>query len=500
MKKINNLVAGIWEECDDYFTSLERKFSITSLEQAKRSVVAAQKAFLYYGNSSNKERAEFLSQILRALEQQKSEILTAYQEESKLPQGRAEGEFSRTLNQIQSFVDMLQDGQYVRATLHQVEGGAKIRKMLQPIGPIAVFGASNFPLAFSTAGGDTISALAAGCPVILKAHPYHPMTSYLVATAIDAAVKACDLPKGVFSHLQSDQHLLGQALVEHPQLCGVGFTGSYKGGKALYDLAQQRPVPIPVFAEMGSINPMILFPGALSREDLTSQLGDSICLGSGQFCTNPGVLIALGEPQLLDEFEKSLGDYLKQKAPQEMVHENIANQYEEKLNALENQIKLYQGEQAALGVSTAKNFLQHKILREEVFGPYTLLVRCSSLDEVEAILMTIEGQLTLSLIGTTTDQAALNKVLPLAQQKAGRILFEGVPTGVAVTQAMMHGGPFPASTDERFSAVGIDAIYRWLRPVSYQDCPEALLPPALKQDNPLGITRNINGLMTKDSL
>lgn len=500
MKKINNLVAGIWEECDDYFTSLERKFSIANLEQAKQSVVAAHKAFLCYGNSSNKERAEFLSQIQRELEKQKSEILTVYQEESKLPEGRAEGEFARTLTQIQSFVDLLLEGQYVQAKLQQIEGGAKIRKMLQPIGPIAVFGASNFPLAFSTAGGDTISALAAGCPVIVKAHPYHPMTSYLVATAIDAAVKACDLPKGVFSHLQSDQHLLGQALVEHPQLCGVGFTGSYKGGKALYDLAQQRPVPIPVFAEMGSINPMILFPGALSREDLTTKLGDSICLGSGQFCTNPGVIIALGDTQRLDEFEKNLGDYLIQKAPQEMVHENIANQYEAKLNVLEDKIKLFKGEQAALGVSTAKNFLQHKMLREEVFGPYSLLVRCSSLDEVEAIIMTIEGQLTLSLIGTTTDHAALNKILPLAQQKAGRILFEGVPTGVAVTQAMMHGGPFPASTDERFSAVGIDAIYRWLRPVSYQDCPEALLPPALKQDNPLGITRNINGLMTKDSV
>lgn len=496
--KINNLVAGIWEQHDDYFTSSGREFSIASQEQAKRSVQAAHEAFLIYGNSSNHERAKFLSQIQIALEQQKTKIISAYLEESKLPQGRAEGEFTRTLNQIQSFVDLLQKGQYVQATLHHTDEGAKIKKMLLPIGPIAVFGASNFPLAFSTAGGDTISALAAGCPVIVKAHPYHPLTSYLVATALYTALKACNLPKGVYSHLQSDQHILGQVLVEHPQLCGVGFTGSYKAGKALYDLAHKRPVPIPVFAEMGSVNPMILFPGALSQKDLILQLGDSICLGSGQFCTNPGVIIALGETQVLDEFEIRLKDHLKEKAPQEMVHVNIVNQYEAKLNALKNQVKLHQGKQAALGVTTAKNFLQLKILREEVFGPYTLLVRCSSTEEVEAILMTIEGQLTLSLIGAETDQAALRKVLPIAQQKAGRILFEGVPTGVAVTQAMMHGGPFPASTDERFSAVGTDAIYRWMRPVSYQDCPEALLPPALKWDNPLGILRNVNGVMTKE--
>lgn len=497
MKNIGNLVAGVWETNDHFFKSQTHTFSNVSKDAAHRSVAGAHEAFLSFGESLPQKRAQFLSQIMTELAQEKTAILSAYQEESKLPQARAEGEFGRTLNQIQSFVELLQEGHYLQATLHQPAEGAKIRKMLQPVGPIAVFGASNFPLAFSTAGGDTISAFAAGCPVIVKAHPYHLYTSYLVSKAIQRAVEICNLPKGVFSHLQSDSHSLGQELVQHPQLCGVGFTGSYKGGKALYKLAQQRPVPIPVFAEMGSINPMLLFPGALVKEDLPIQLGDSICLGSGQFCTNPGLLVALGNTAILDEFEAKLGAYLQAKAAQEMVHENIENQYNAQLDQLPEQVKVYKGLQAALGVVSAKDFLENSQLGEEIFGPYSLLVRCTSLDEVEAILRAIEGQLTLSLIGEEADQEALKKVLPLAQKKAGRILFEGVPTGVAVTQAMMHGGPFPASTDERFSAVGTDAIYRWLRPVSYQDCPEALLPAALKWDNPLGILRNVNGIMIK---
>lgn len=498
MKKIDNLVAGKWGSSDHFFSSTNASFAIATRNEVARSVEAAHEVFPFYGNSTLKIRAAFLGHIIEALTKEKEAILMAYQTESQLTQGRAEGEFGRTIHQIQCFVELLEQGDYLQATLHHPEEGAEIRKMLQPIGPVAVFGASNFPLAFSTAGGDTISALAAGCPVIVKAHPYHPMTSFLVAQAIHAAVVTAGLPLGVFSHLQSDSHSLGQALVEHPQLCGVGFTGSFKGGKALYDLAQQRPVPIPLFAEMGSINPMVLFPGMLSHENVPQELGDSICLGSGQFCTNPGLIIAFGEHSLLDKLETKLTQVLLSKEAQPMVHEAIAKGYKEKLTHLKGQLKLTAGAQAALGVVTAKQFLNNPVFQEELFGPYSLLVRCSSLEEVKEILLALDGQLTLSLLGTQEDQPQLKQLLPIAQQKAGRILFQGVPTGVAVTQAMMHGGPFPASTDGRFSAVGTDAIYRWLRPVSYQDCPEALLPLALQKNNPLGLMRKVNGKMTKE--
>lgn len=500
MKKIDNLVAGSWESSDKFFISANISFAIPNSAQVERSVEAAFEVFPLYANSSLDVRATFLAQISQQLTKAKEAILSSYQAESKLPQGRAEGEFGRTIHQIQTFIDVLKKGDYLQATLHQPEEGAVIRKMLHPIGPIAVFGASNFPLAFSTAGGDTISALAAGCPVIVKAHPFHPKTSYLVAQAIHAALKATSLPMGIFSHLQSDRHDLGQALVQHPKLKGVGFTGSFQGGNALYELAQKRPVPIPVFAEMGSVNPLVLFPAMLSKEDLPTQLGDSICLGSGQFCTNPGVIVALGEKNILDEFEVKLSQHIQAKAIQPMVHEAIATQYETKLMQLKNQLKLVQGPQAALGITSAAEFLKNTLFQEEVFGPYSLLVRCTTLEDVEAILTSLKGQLTLSLLGTKKDQALLKKVLPIAQQKAGRILFEGVPTGVAVTQAMMHGGPFPSSTDERFSSVGTDAIYRWLRPVSYQDCPEELLPLALQNSNPLFLSRNVNGEMTKNPL
>lgn len=495
MKTYNNLVAGNAISAESYFTTETGKFAIATEDQVDKALNAAAAAFIEYSQISLKKRQEFLAAINAQLSSRREEILWAYQKESNLPQGRAEGEFGRTQGQIQSFIDLLDKGEFLQASIDRSSEGAALRKMLHPIGPIAVFGASNFPLAFSTAGGDTISAFAAGCPVIIKAHPYHPHTSALVAQAIQSAAEKTQLPKGVFSHLQSDEHDLGQQIVKHYMLKGVGFTGSYKGGRALYDLAQERLNPIPVFAEMGSINPMVLYPSVLQKSDLVQQLGDSITLGGGQFCTNPGLLIAVGDTNALDAFEAALSTYLRAKEGHPMVHPNILSRFKEQLLRIKQNLKMHQGIEAVLGVTTAEEFLENKVLKEEVFGPYSLLVRCKNNDQVEEIFKCIEGQLTITFIGEDEDLPEIKRILPLAQQKAGRILFEGVPTGVAVTQTMTHGGPFPASTDGRFTAVGTDAIFRWLRPVSYQDCPNELLPIPLQDSNPWSIPQRLNGTL-----
>ena len=495
MKTYQNLVAGDAVSAVSHFTTASGKFTKATEYQVDNALEAAATVFVEYSQTSLKKRQEFLAAINKQLTSKREEILIAYQEESSLPLGRAEGEFGRTQGQIQSFIHLLERGEFLQAAIDRPTEGAALRKMLHPIGPVAVFGASNFPLAFSTAGGDTISAFAAGCPVIVKAHPFHPLTSVLVAQAIQAAVEETQLPKGVFSHLQSDEHLLGQLLVKHHLLKGVGFTGSYKGGRALYDLAQERLNPIPVFAEMGSINPMILYPSALKKSHLVEQLGDSITLGGGQFCTNPGLLIAVGDINTLDAFETALSNYLMEKEAYPMVHLSILTRFKDQLQLLGKSLNKCEGKEAFLGVTTAKEFVESEVLKEEVFGPYSLLVRCENNAQVEEILESIDGQLTITLLGEEEHLPEIKSILPLAQQKAGRILFEGVPTGVAVTQTMTHGGPFPASTDGRFTAVGTDAIYRWLRPVSYQDCPNELLPLPLQDSNPWGIPQRINGTL-----
>lgn len=493
MKMYSNLVAGKWEEGSAFFSTSTGEFAIASQKHVDQALEEADRCFDAYCQTSLNQRIELLLKISENLTAAKETIIAAYRQESNLPEGRAAGEFGRTLAQIGTFIALLTKGDYLQASIFQPNEGAELRKMMHPIGPVAVFGASNFPLAFSTAGGDTISALAAGCPVIVKAHPYHPLTSYLVAKAIQKAITQAHLPQGIFAHLQSDQHALGKAIVEHSLLKGVGFTGSFSGGKALYDIAQKRPIPIPVFAEMGSINPIVVFPGMYKQVDTIKQLGDSITLGAGQFCTNPGLLIALGNKAQLDELETRLSNYLMEKEDQAMVHENIAEQFQLKLNELKEKVMLYGGHQGALAVTSAAEFLANKQLSEEVFGPYSILVRCENRDEVSQVILSLDGQLTLTFLGEEKNHKDIAKLIPLAQQKVGRILFQGVPTGVAVTQTMTHGGPYPASTDSRFTAVGTDAIYRWLRPVSYQDCPNSLLPPALQDANPWKIPQKRNG-------
>lgn len=497
MNTYPNFVAGEPLANQKTFLATTGHFAVAGPPMVDKALEAASDAFATYSQTPLSKRTDFLQNICDQLNEKKEEILSAYVQESKLPQGRAEGEFGRTLFQIQAFIALLERGTFLQASLSGPAEGVDLRKMLQPLGPVAVFGASNFPLAFSTAGGDTLSALTAGCPVVVKAHPYHPLTSFYVAQAIQAAVEKTQLPKGVFSHLQSDTHELGQVLVSHPLLAAVGFTGSFAGGKALYDLAQKRNVPIPVFAEMGSINPMVLFPSVLTASTLVQQLGDSIALGSGQFCTNPGLLIAWGEASELDRLEIELSNYLTQKEAQPMAHSTILSHFESKIEHLKKEIKTYVGSQAVLGVVETADFLAKPLLHEEVFGPFSLLVRCKSEHEVTQIIQSLGGQLTLSLLGESPDYHAMKRLIPLAQQKAGRILFKGVPTGVAVTQTMTHGGPFPASTDARYTAVGTDAIYRWLRPVSFQDCPNALLPQPLQNENPWKIERIVDGKKMK---
>ena len=482
----------------------EKHFEATT-QEIETALSAAEAATLPFAQSSARERANFLGQIALQIEGRREAILERYQQESGLPQGRAQGELQRTLSQIQHFKQLLEAGHYVQASIHKTAEGPDLRKMLYPLGPIVVFGASNFPLAFSTAGGDTISALAAGCPVVVKAHPYHTGTSSLVAEAITEAVALSPFPNGVFAHLQSATHALGQQLAMDHRIKGVGFTGSLAGGKALCALAQEREAPIPVFAEMGSTNPIVILPEKMKKEaqTLAQALADSVLLGNGQFCTNPGLVYAFGK--LPDSFSATLEEVFTKSPTGTMVHPNIAEAYQKKLQAIQEKfpaIKLLQKAPfaPALGQVSADYFQAHPELGDEVFGPFTLVVVHDNVQALAQSIQQLDGQLTATILATVDDLAAYPQIHPLLVQKVGRLLFDGVPTGVAVTTAMQHGGPYPASSDSRFTAVGSDAIYRWLRPVCYQDAPQAVLPEALKDHNPLELERNINNQWTKETL
>jgi NADP-dependent aldehyde dehydrogenase len=508
-----NLVAGNWESQSDSIKfqtinpktqeALEVDFQQATSDQISRALEAASESFELVAALSLTDRIRFLECIQKEMQLIQSEIIATYQMESALAEGRANGEFQRTMDQIQRFIELLQKGNFVKASLHT--GGPDLRKMLYPIGPVVVFGASNFPLAFSTAGGDTISAFAAACPVVVKAHPYHAGTSELVAQAITKAVEKCKLPKGIFSHLGGQSHDIGSELVSNPLVKGVGFTGSFSGGKALYDLAQQREEPIPVFAEMGSINPIFILEAKLkSDRSLAEAIAQSVTLGTGQFCTNPGLIVTF-DPSGQFDLANKISDRMEGLQLPPMVHENIQIQYDKQLNSFDSSNKLdtfFKSEtcSAAIGSVTASRFLSDHSLMQEVFGPFTLVVECKNEEELIAVGASIEGQLTATILGEPSDAGVSKKLLSKLKSKAGRILFQGVPTGVAVTEAMQHGGPFPATTDNRFTSVGTDAVYRWLRPVAFQDCPNELLPAALQNENPLGILRTIDGKLTTDAI
>ena len=453
--------------------------------EVDRSALLAKAAYRNYSRTSAIERAQFLRSIATELEQHKSFLISTYCGESGLNEQRAKVEFARTIFQLTSFADILSQEKWEIKHIEFPEPNRtptpkpQLTKYKLGIGPIVVFGASNFPFAYSTIGGDTAAALAAGCPVIVKSHPFHAHTSYKVAQLVVKIAQELGLPEGVFSHVNAIGYEVGQQLVQHPYIQAVGFTGSIQGGLALQQLAQQREVPIPVFAEMGSLNPVVIFPSALKQqsESIANKLALSITQGSGQFCTKPGAvfLIQSDETNYFLEIFRSL---FEKQASYSMVHPTIARTYTKRAKHVLNQadVKLFaQGNETEacnlgvpqLSITEGKTFDTNKILQEEVFGPHALLVICEDQNELEQILENITGQLTFSIFHNEENIQTCN-LFYLAQEKAGRVILNGVPTGVEVSPAMQHGGPFPSSSDSRFTAVGTDSIERFLRGVAIQ--------------------------------
>jgi NADP-dependent aldehyde dehydrogenase len=446
------------------------------------------------------------------------ELVKTYCSETGLPEGRAKGERGRTIFQLRSFADLVEEGSWVEASIdtaipkREPVPKPDLRKMSIPLGPVVVFGASNFPLAYSTAGGDTAAALAAGCPVIVKSHPMHAGTGELVAFAIVKAAQKTGMPNGVFSNINSSGIKVGQQLVKHPGVKAVGFTGSIRGGRALFDLAAQREEPIPVFAEMGSVNPVVILPEALKSngESLAKTYAGSITLGTGQFCTNPGLLLGI-KGDTLNNFISNLSDEIIKIEPSCMLHPNIIGAYESnKARALaQSELTVVadfdtdvQTNFARQTITTVegKTFLKNPTLHQEVFGPFSMVVQCENSKQLEEIITELEGQLTGTLIADKNEVSKYSDLIDALQNRVGRIIYNGVPTGVEVCPSMVHGGPYPASTDSRFTAVGIHSIKRWVRPFSYQDWPNDLLPDELKDENPLGISRLVNNKLTKNKI
>jgi len=491
-------------------------FYSATADQIDEAVALAQDAFFAYAGTTGKDRGAFLRRIAAALTEQGAAIVERANLETGLPLPRLQGELARTTNQLALFAEVLEEGSWVDARIDEADAARKplakpdVRSMSRSLGPVAVFGASNFPLAFSVAGGDTASALAAGCTVVVKAHPAHPGTSELVGRAVQKAVKESGLPGGVFSLLFDAGIEVGVSLVKHPGIKAVAFTGSQGGGKALMRLAAERDEPIPCYAEMGSTNPLFILPGAMKerREALAQGLQTSFTLGSGQFCTKPGLVFGpAGEMEL---FAEQLRSGVGAMGQQGMLTPGIAAKYTEAIRerVKEGKAELIAGaeaaanEKAAAGSATVfrvslKEFLGHDSLEEEIFGPTTLLIQYGKTDELVAAAARLHGHLTATIHGTEEDIANAGDLIRVLETKVGRILFNGYPTGVEVCHAMVHGGPYPATSDSRTTSVGTKAIARFVRPVCYQDSPDASLPAELKRGNPLGIMRLMNGNLTR---
>jgi alpha-ketoglutaric semialdehyde dehydrogenase len=490
-------------------------FTEATAQEIDDAVNLAASVFKEYRTVSGINKAEFLNAIAEEILALDDVLIKTYCSETGLPEGRAKGERGRTIGQLRSFANLVAEGSWVEATIDTAQPNREpmprsdIRKMLIPLGPVVVFGASNFPLAYSTAGGDTAAALASGCPVIVKSHPMHSGTGALVASAIIKAAEKTGMPNGVFSNLNSSGIEVGQQLVAHPKVKAVGFTGSINGGRALLDLASKRAEPIPVFAEMGSINPVIILPKALENRqaDIAKTYASSITLGTGQFCTNPGLLLGI-KSDALTSFINNVSEEITKINPSCMLHPNIKKGYisnkekvvsQDKVTVTANYTSNIQNNYAAQAIVTVggKTFLENPTLHLEVFGPFSVIVQCENASELETVIASLEGQLTGTVISDANEVANYPAVIAALQNRVGRIIFNGVPTGVEVCESMVHGGPYPASTDSRFTAVGIGSIKRWVRPFSYQDWPNDLLPNELKNDNPSNIFRVIDGLRTK---
>ncbi len=491
-------------------------FTEATSDEVNAAVKKAESVFGAYKAISYEQRAQFLEAIADEIMALGDALLERASGESGLPTGRFQGERGRTCNQLKMFAGVIRDGSWLdvnidTAILDRVPIPKQdLRKMQIPIGPVAVFGASNFPLAFSTAGGDTASALAAGNPVIVKGHEAHLGTNELVTQAVLKAAEKTGMPYGVFSMVNGGISV-GQQLVKHPKIKAVGFTGSLGGGRAIFDLANQRPEPIPVYAEMGSTNPSFLMPEKLASdpEGLGTTFANSVALGVGQFCTSPGLLIGV-KSDALNQFTETLSKTLAEASPATMLNEKIATSYYRHRGALIEQTGVEAlGDTENAGDNKGKpltakvngqSFLNNPKLHEEIFGPFTMVVECANTSEMTAVANSLEGQLTGTMVASENDIKANPEVAEALGQKVGRLLFNGVPTGVEVCHSMQHGGPYPASTDARTTSVGTAAISRFVRPISYQSWPDDLLPEPLKNSNPLGIWRVVNGERTKDTI
>jgi NADP-dependent aldehyde dehydrogenase len=471
-------------------------------------------AFHEYRKYSLKQRADFMRTIGKELEACGDALIQTAMRETNLPEARLRNERGRTIFQLESYATACEKGDWLEAKIDTAipeknPPKPDIRKMLVPVGPVVVFGSSNFPFAYSTAGGDTASAFAAGCPVVVKAHPAHPQTSQLVANAIFKAANKCKMPDGIFSHVHGVSFEVGKELVTHPYTKAVGFTGSYTGGKQLFDWANQRKEPIPVFAEMGSVNPVFLLPEKLqmAAADIANMCAASVTLGVGQFCTNPGLIIGI-ESEALKSFIHDFGKAIQQIHPGTMLHQGIADAY-----ALQREVALMQPDvhlvaeakeapaenegQPTIATVDGKTFIANTVLHKEVFGPYSLIVRCKDFDEMIEVAKNLEGQLTATLMATVSDFNSNSVLVESVKNICGRFILNSVPTGVEVCLSMHHGGPFPATTDSRFTSVGADAIKRFARPITFQNWPDELLPDELKNENPLGIWRTLNNELSR---
>ena len=488
--------------------------------EVDRALVLAEEAFAVFGRAPAETRAAFLEKIAEEILVLGDALLQRAHVETGLPLARLTGERGRTVGQLRLFAEIAREGSWCDARIdtalpdRQPLPRPDLRRMLTPLGPVVVFGSSNFPLAFSVAGGDTASALAAGNPVIVKAHRAHPGTSEMVASAVARAVAACGLPGGVFSMLHGSGAEIGIALVRHPLTRAAGFTGSRTAGRALFDAAAARPDPIPVFAEMSSLNPLFILPGALreSTAQLVEGLKNSVTMGAGQFCTKPGLVFGIGGGEF-GKFAEGFAAAMRTATPGTMLTPGICRAFHDGLETMERvpgviamamsdttpDATQTHGEPVVFATD-AENFLHQPALHEEVFGPYTLLVDAPGFNDLVRIARRLEGQLTATIHGTADDLANAGELLAALQRKAGRIVVNGFPTGVEVSPAMHHGGPYPATTDERFTSVGTAAIQRFARPVCLQNLPASALPPELFDANPRGLMRLVNGQLTRDAI
>jgi alpha-ketoglutaric semialdehyde dehydrogenase len=505
--------------------------------EADRALAAAREAYAEYRLRSGKDIAGFLGAIADEIEALGDSLLDIADRETGLGLPRLTGERARTCGQIRAFARLAEAGQWVGASIdtaqpdRQPAPKSDIRRMLRPIGPVAVFGASNFPFAFGAVGGDTASALAAGNPVVVKGHSFHPATNELFAQAVDKAIRSHRMPPGVFSLLLGNGHELGAALVKHPFTQAVGFTGSLKGGRVFMDLAAARAVPIPVYTEMGSINPVFVCAGALKAraESIAAGLSASATLGTGQFCTSPGVVVVAKESSALSTpasaasspasaasapssaaFETFLREKFAEKPRGVMLHSRIGTAFAQAVGETARRSDVQaltpidEGNGNVLTPpnvvlrTSAKAFLADRQLSEEIFGPAVLLVECDDAEQMREVALSLAGNLTATLHADGNDQAQAAELLRILEQKAGRVIVNGYPTGVEVCPSMQHGGPYPAASLAFFTSVGEDAILRFARPVAYQGVPDALLPEALRDGNPYGIFRKLNGKLTRD--